>query len=74
MNKKNILNATDKLKIIDVKMGFISRVVMYIDIEDYQFNEDDRVGFGMILSDVQDEIKEIRKLLIKSKNEKLKNE
>jgi len=44
-------------------MGFIANMIMYVNLEIYQFSERDLVGFGMILSDLQEEIREVKKLL-----------
>ncbi len=63
MNNDNIINANDKLDIIDDKLGLIVGVIMYLNPETAQFNENDFIGFGTILSDLQKEIKEVKKLL-----------
>ncbi len=63
MSNENINNASDKLSVIDYKLGLISGVIMYLNPETAQFNENDFIGFGMILRDLQEEVKEIKKLL-----------
>ncbi len=63
MSNENINNASDKLSVIDYKLGLISGVIMYLNPETSQFNESDFIGFGMILRDLQEEVKEIKKLL-----------
>ncbi len=63
MSNENINNASDKLSVIDYKLGLISGVIMYLNPETTQFNENDFIGFGMILRDLQEEVKEIKKLL-----------
>ncbi len=63
MSNENINNASDKLSVIDYKLGLISGVIMYLNPETAQFNENDFIGFGMILRDLQEEVKEAKKLL-----------
>ena len=66
MNENNINNASDKLNIIDDKIGFLTNMVLYINLDNYQFDENDLTGFGLILSDLQEEVKEVKKLLGKN--------
>ncbi len=63
MSNENIMDANDKLTLINDKIGLISSVIMYLNPETSQFNENDFIGFGMILSDLQEDIIEVKKLL-----------
>ena len=63
---REINDASDKLNIIDDKIGFLTNMVLYINLQNYQFDENDLTGFGLILSDLQEEVKEVKKLLGKN--------
>ena len=63
MTTEDKLNANDKLNIIYNKISFISRMVMYMNDESYTFNSYDIWGFGIILGELQDEIKEVKDLV-----------
>ena len=63
---REINDASDKLNIIDDKIGFLTNMVLYINLDNYQFDENDLTGFGLILSDLQEEVKEVKKLLGKN--------
>lgn len=63
MNRENINNACDKAYVIDYKIEFLANAIMYIDLETYHITKNDLVGLGMILNDLQKDIKEVKKLL-----------
>ena len=66
MSESNINDATDKLNVVDDKIGFLTNMVLYINLQNYQFDENDLTGFGLILSDLQEEIKKVKELLDKN--------
>ncbi len=63
MTDENRLDASDKLNIIDNKINFLTNILFCVNTKKYSFDEKDMSGFGMILSDVQEELQEAIKLL-----------
>ncbi len=63
MTEENKINANDKINIIYDKVTFITTMIMYINFDKYHFSEDDMAGFRTILSDLQEEVKEVKKLM-----------
>ncbi len=63
MKTENINNASDKLNTIYNKMDFIISSLLYMDNERFHFQKGDIIGLGILLSELQEEIKKVNKLL-----------
>ena len=63
MTKDNEIGIVDRLNLIHDKMSFITTTLFSISCEDTQFSSDSMTGFSWILYEIQEEIKEVKKLI-----------
>ena len=63
MTKENILSVGEKVENIDDKLECIINVIAFLDVDGFSFNAKSMSGFFMIVKDLQNEVREVKKLL-----------
>ena len=63
MNKKELTKASDRLENIDEKLECIANTIVSIDVDSCFFDDKSMLGFYRILKDLQQEVKDVKKLL-----------